>query len=124
MPDLRGLMWSDALDITQNLGITLKAATPSAKTGTIIVSSQKIKPGTIVKSGTEIIVGTLQPDFVAEKITAASIPDVRGMSVRRALTLLHAAGIKTKVIGQGGIVVRQEFRNGKEPLCILDCVRE
>ncbi len=124
VPDLRGLMWSDALDITQNLGITLKAATPSAKTGTIIVSSQKIKPGTMVKSGAEIIVGTLQPDFVAEKITAASIPDVRGMSVRRALTLLHAAGIKTKVIGQGGIVVRQEFRNGKEPLCILDCVRE
>ena len=78
----------------------------------------------LVKAGAEIVVGTLQPDFVAEKITAASIPDVRGMSVRRALTLLHAAGIKTKVIGQGGVVVRQEFRNGKEPLCIVDCVRD
>ena len=124
VPDVRGLMWTDALDIMQNLGLKLKPATPTPKTGAIIVSSQKIKAGTLVKVGAEIVVGTLQPDFVAEKITAASIPDVRGMSVRRALTLLHSAGIKTKVIGQGGVVVRQEFRNGKEPLCIVDCVRE
>lgn len=124
VPDLRGLMWADALDIAQNLGLKLKPISPNPKTGAIIISSQKIKPGAEVKLGTEIPVGTLQPDFVAEKITAATIPDVRGMSVRRALTLLHAAGIKTKVVGQGGVVVRQEFRNGKEPLCVLDCVRE
>jgi membrane peptidoglycan carboxypeptidase len=124
VPDLRGLMWADALDIAQNLGLKLKPLSPNPKTGSIIISSQRTKAGTEVKSGTEVLVGTLQPDFVAEKITASTIPDVRGMSVRRALTLLHAAGIKTKVVGQGGVVVRQEFRNGKEPLCILDCVRE
>lgn len=124
VPDFRGLMWGDALDIAQNLGLKIVSLTPTAKTGTIIVSTQKTKAGTLVQPGTIISVGTLQPDFVAEKITAATIPDVRGMSVRRALTLLHAAGIKTKVIGQGGVVIRQEFRNGKEPLCIVDCSRE
>ncbi len=124
VPDFRGLMWNDAVDIAQNLNLKIAPLTPNPKTGTIIVSSQKTKAGTLVKAGTAVLVGTLQPDFVAEKITAASIPDVRGMSVRRALTLLHAAGIKTKVIGQGGVVVRQEFRNGKEPLCIVDCVRD
>jgi hypothetical protein len=77
-----------------------------------------------VRPNTEITVSLLSPDFAAEKITAKTLPDVRGMSVRRALTLLHAAGVKTKVIGAGGTVTRQEFRDGKEPLCIIDCGKE
>jgi cell division protein FtsI (penicillin-binding protein 3) len=122
-PDFRGLLWDDALEAARAVGLKLTPIASNPKSGVIIVSGQKTKPGAPVKPGTEIIVQILQPDFVAEKMTAASIPNVRGMSIRRALTLLHAAGIKTKVIGQSGVVVRQEFRNGKEPLCIVDCTK-
>jgi membrane peptidoglycan carboxypeptidase len=123
VPDLRGLAWEDAQEIAQQLGLRLKI-TPANARPEGIIKEQRTKAGTAVKSNAEITVTTLRQDFAAEKITAKSVPDVRGMSVRRALTLLHAAGVKTKVIGQGGIVTRQEFRDGKEPLCIIDCGKE
>ncbi|MCS6807617.1 MAG: penicillin-binding transpeptidase domain-containing protein [Bacteroidota bacterium] len=124
VPDFRGLLWNDALDVAQHVGLKIAMPNAYAKTGEIVISGQRVNAGTLVKVGTVIAVDVLQPDFLSEKVSAATIPNVRGMSVRRALTLLHAAGIKTKVIGHGGVVVRQEFRGGKEPLCILDCVRE
>lgn len=123
VPDLRGLSWEDAQEIMQQLGLKLKILPTTARMEGII-KEQRTKAGTVVKPNAEVSVITLQPDFAAEKITAKSLPDVRGMSVRRALTLLHAAGVKTKVIGSGGIVSRQEFRDGKEPLCIIDCGKE
>ncbi len=123
MPDVRGLAWEDAQEIAQQLGIRIKITPATAHAGGII-KEQRTKAGTLVKPNAEVLVSTLQPDFAAEKLTAKSLPDVRGMSVRRALTLLHAAGVKTKVIGQGGTVTRQEFRDGKEPLCIVDCGKE
>ena len=121
--DLHGLVWEDAQEIAQQLGLRLKIAPPNKRTDGI-VKEQRTKAGTQVRPNTEITVTLLLPDFAAEKITAKTLPDVRGMSVRRALTLLHAAGVKTKVIGEGGTVTRQEFRDGKEPLCIIDCGKE
>ncbi|TAE29086.1 MAG: PASTA domain-containing protein [Candidatus Kapaibacterium sp.] len=123
VPDLRGLAWEDAQEIAQELGLKLKII-PANTRASGIVKEQLTKAGAVVRANAEISVQLLQPDFAAERVTAKTLPNVRGMSVRRALTLLHAAGVKTKVVGEGGIVTRQEFRDGKEPLCIIDCGKE
>jgi cell division protein FtsI (penicillin-binding protein 3) len=116
VPDFRGLPYSDALEVARNLGIKLKANIAGG-----VVQDQKPKVGTLVKSGMEIRITTTQPDITVDVLPNTTIPNVRGMTLRRALTLLHAANIKTSVVGQGSVVARQEFKDGREPLCILYC---
>ncbi len=116
VPDLRGLPYNDALEAAKNAGFKVRANIAGG-----VVQSQKPAAGMAAKTGAEIRVTTTQPDITVDALPNTTIPDVRGMALRRALTLLHAANIKTKVIGQGGIVQKQEFKDGKEPLCILDC---
>jgi cell division protein FtsI (penicillin-binding protein 3) len=116
VPDVRGLTLVAAKELAKESGFTVKTTASSG-----VVQTQKPKAGTAAQTTTEIVVSTTQPDITVDALPNTTIPDVRGMTLRRALTLLHAANIKTKVLGQGGTVYKQEFRDGKEPLCILDC---
>jgi cell division protein FtsI (penicillin-binding protein 3) len=123
VPDLRGLPYQSAVESARNLGLTLK---PNVAGG--VVQSQKPKAGTVLKARSTtttpemvIAVQTTQPDITVDALPNSTIPNVRGMTLRRALTLLHAANIKTKVVGQGSTVARQEFKDGRDPVCTLYC---
>lgn len=115
-PDFRGMQYQSALDLALSKGLTIKTSSPGG-----VVQEQKPRAGVTIKAGSVIMLTTMQPDITVDALPNTTIPNVRGMTLRRALTLLHAANIKTKVLGQGGIVYKQEFKDGKEPLCILDC---
>jgi hypothetical protein len=47
-------------------------------------------------------------------------PNVKGMSVRRAMSVLHAAGYQVRVIGQGKVIGQVYNKAGKKE-CILSC---
>lgn len=116
VPDLRGLPYKDALDVAQDAGYTIKANVVGG-----VIQDQKPKAGSALVAGGTIAVTTTQPDITVDALPNKNIPSVQGMTLRRALTLLHAANIKTKVVGQGSLVARQEFKDGKEPICTLYC---
>jgi cell division protein FtsI (penicillin-binding protein 3) len=116
VPDLRGLPYNDALETAKDAGYTLKANVVGG-----VIQDQKPKAGSPLAFGGTITATTTQPDITVDALPNKNIPSVQGMTLRRALTLLHAANIKTKVIGQGSIIVRQEFKDGREPVCTLYC---
>lgn len=80
------------------------------------VKTQKPKPGASVKPGSAIEAGYLDDGD-------GKIPNVRGLTTRRAANLLQNAGIKVKIDGSG--VVRSQrimrFGKDKERYCLLIC---
>ena len=111
VPDLRGLYVKDAIKIAQNLKLKL---TNTSETNSIIIS-QSLKPNQKVHIWGKIDIQTF------DKTKQAELPDVRGLTIRRAITILHNAGYKTKVIGSGKVSGQQWSREGKYRSCTLIC---
>lgn len=103
VPDVRGLEINVADSVLRRLG--LKSG-ENHETGLII--RQRPSAGSRIERGSVINVD-VQPK------TAPNRPDVLGFSLRRAITVLHAAGIEVRVLGSGR-VTRQEW---SDSLCTL-----
>lgn len=125
VPDIRGLEAADARDLLQRYGLRLKTDFSDG-----IVQTQEPRPGSKAEKGHEVLAHlrsslvTARADSTPELMRLHTArPDVRGLTLRRALNLLHAARIKTRVLGSG-VVRKQTWRkeNG-ETLCILECRR-
>jgi len=133
IPDLRGLSLENAKELLHGLGLRIKG--PSE--GTII--SQSKKPGTWLEKGRHVEVQTnsmsdgesQSKSFVINQsnmkipdtkqkspIKLKPMPDVRGMSVRRALSVLHSSGYTARLVGKGKVVSQLKSKSDPKE-CVL-----
>lgn len=117
VPNLNGLLIEDAGTILNNLGVRW---TSNSQSG--IVQSVFPKPGDKILRSTVIKIKS-SGDSLATK--PEKLPSVVGLSVRRALTVLHSSGIKTRVKGSGKVIRQIWERNERnEQICTLICSPE
>ncbi|MCO6466703.1 MAG: PASTA domain-containing protein [Bradyrhizobiaceae bacterium] len=95
VPDIRGLSPLTADTVLRRLGLSVDDPADSG-----VVLKQHPPYGQHVERGTKVTV-TLTPRM------PQSQPDVRGMLLRRAITVLHAAGYEVRVRGHGKVVSQQ-----------------
>ncbi|TAL68263.1 MAG: PASTA domain-containing protein [Bacteroidetes bacterium] len=108
VPDLRGLYVRDVLKIVQNLKLKLQNV---FDTNSVIIS-QNPKPTSKIKLWGKIDI------VVFDKSKKAELTDVRGLTLRRAITILNNSGIKSRVIGTGK--VSEQLWSGRKS-CTLIC---
>ncbi len=114
VPDVRGLGYQDAADLLHEFGLRLQS--PSSQG---IVYSQSPAPGSLAERGSSIDI-QLRTQPQNSTVTAV-IPDVRGMTLRRALNILNAARVETRVHGNGVVVSQRQEKKGKTVVCVLEC---
>jgi cell division protein FtsI (penicillin-binding protein 3) len=114
VPDVRGLTKESATEILHRTGLRLKTDNNDG-----VIQSQKPAPGTFLLKGTNVAVQIrpIAKTPVENVALKSEKPDVRGMSARRALALIHGAGFKAKVFGSG-VVVKQTWEGGT---CVIEC---
>jgi cell division protein FtsI (penicillin-binding protein 3) len=121
VPDVRGITVENAETVLHQNGLHLR------NRGQGIIGQQSPLPGKKVLRGTDVTAEfrvptpAIKKDSIEKAHAETLRPDVRGMAVRRALAVLHAANVKVKVLGSG-IVIRQTWTdNKKEKSCVIDC---
>ena len=124
VPDLRGISVEKAREMVHSIGLRL----PRNAEGIII--EQYVPKGFWLKKGTDIPIKTgdaskkktmILTDNSQKNIPGNQIrPNVKGMSVRRAMSVLHSAGYQVRVIGQGKVIGQVYNKAGKKE-CILSC---
>lgn len=107
VPNLIGLNTDDAKIMLNYLGLTLNT---NEKHG--IISSQTPKPGSSTKKNKPVVV-----NVNSFSSNSNSMPDVKGLSLRKAINILNNANIPIKVQGKG-LVIEQKILNDT---CILIC---
>lgn len=133
VPDLRGLTYANAKELLHDIGLRIKGP----QHGTVIHQSKK--PGVWLEKGKNIEVQTNMmsvPESQAKSfsvnqsrsishdkqqskpITSKPMPDVRGMSVRRALAVLHSSGFKARLVGKGKVVSQLKSKSDPKE-CVL-----
>ncbi|MFZ9760368.1 MAG: penicillin-binding transpeptidase domain-containing protein [Candidatus Kapaibacteriota bacterium] len=133
VPDLRGLTYANAKELLHDVGLRIKGS----ENGTVI--SQSKKPGIWLEKGKIVDVHTnvsatpvqqsksfafdnnhsIKPEQQhIKKNVLKPMPDVRGMSVRRALAVLHSSGYKARLVGKGKVISQVRSKvDAKE--CVL-----
>ncbi len=112
VPELRGMSMTRAKEIAQKAGVHLYR-TPDQG----IIITQSPAAGLSVPKSSPIIVTVRTKKQTQDSLN--SRPDVRGMSMRSALSVLHAAG-NTVLIKGSGYVAEQRWVNHKNQ-CLLLC---
>lgn len=101
-PYLEGLSKKDAIKILTSLNVDYKF---SGKSGFIL--EQTPTAGTTLNTGDEILLTlseTYMPiDSASIKKGFASIPELRGMSIRTASNILTSLGLKSSIVGSGTV---------------------
>jgi cell division protein FtsI (penicillin-binding protein 3) len=101
LPDLRGLDTEAARALCEKLGLRSMIQGEGR-----VVAAQRPVPGAMVGAGSVVTVGAVGADALRR------MPDVRGMSLRRALNLLNLCRIRPQVVGSG-IVRSQSVAPGR-----------
>ncbi|MDR0926164.1 MAG: PASTA domain-containing protein [Ignavibacteria bacterium] len=123
VPDLRGVVVDDATTILKEMGLSVNTDNSNG-----VVVSQHPSAGSRVKKNTNVILKVDLPSFenVNNETTAntftSKLPNVTGLSMRRAISILHNAGIRANVRGSG-VVKSQKWENKGEKgsVCVLVC---
>lgn len=133
VPDLRGLTFANAKELLHDVGLRIKGS----ENGTVISQSRKaglwLEKGKIVEVQTSVSASPMQQSksFAFDnnysikteqqpkkKNALKPMPDVRGMSVRRALAVLHSSGYKARLVGKGKVISQVRSKvDAKE--CVL-----
>lgn len=113
VPDVRGLSHDDALDLLHQFGLRMNAASTKG-----LAYEQTPLPDNTAERGSEV---TVLFRSAPDSTHATTIPNVRGMTLRRALNILNAAHVKTKIIGTGVVVRQRREMQGKQVVCVLEC---
>ena len=131
VPDLRGLSVEHAKEMLHEIGLRIKGTHHG------IIINQSIREGTWLEKGKSVNVITedaiskdMSKTFALKDTNAIGkkdpgkptilkpMPDVRGMSIRRALSVLHASGYTARLTGKGKVISQsRSTTNPKE--CIL-----
>lgn len=121
VPDVRGITVENAETVLHQNGLRL------SNRGQGIIAQQSPLPGKKVLRGTDVLAEYRVPtpaikrDSIEKAHADALRPDVRGMAMRRALAVLHAANVKVKVQGSGTVVKQTWSVGGKEKSCVIEC---
>jgi len=94
VPDIRGLDVLTADTVVRRLGLSIQDSLPDSG----MVMRQKPLPGARVERRDTVYV---------ELQLAPARPDVIGLSLRRAITVLHAAGYEVRVKGTGRVTAQE-----------------
>ena len=123
VPELKGLSIDDAQIILTDLGLKTKS---DARTGIII--SQTPNAGSKVDRSTAITLQVNSPrveshsNGISGNQSTSDLPNVQGLSLRRAISILHNAGFKANVRGSGLVrEQRWEVNENNEYICLLIC---
>lgn len=120
VPDLRGLSPQAAEQMAAAAGLRLVR-----EHGAGPVLRQSIAPGTRIERGTDITVTPLSARDTTTRATDSPfgpLPDVRGMTLRRALAVLQSAGARPRVRGSGTVKQQSYERNAAGTIvCTLVC---
>lgn len=114
VPEVRGLTDEAARALLHEYGLRMNRPVAG------YVLRQNIPPRTAVENGREIMVETL-PAAPREPDSAKPRPDVRGLPVRRALALLHSAGVTVSISGSGKVLRQTWGGTPAAPACALEC---
>ncbi len=118
VPEVRGIISSGADDILHGNGLRMMKQYDG------IVVRQNVQPGIKVRRGSSIIVETrpimteTSKNFQKQNMTFSK-PDVRGISLRRALAILHNSGVMVKATGRGKVV--NQIWKSDSSFCTVEC---
>lgn len=117
MPDVRGMTYRMAKDILDNTGLHYSQ---KEQKGTVVI--QAPAAGTKIPVYAPVVLTIRSARSVNADLNqnVISRPDVRGMSVRRALAVLHAAGNTVSIKGSG-YVREQIWYNKEKKSCTIFC---
>jgi hypothetical protein len=91
---------------------------------TAVVVRQDPAPGSWTHKGAPITISSKfasDSSGIASKSQQIIRPDLRGMTIRRAVNILHKNGIKSIVRGGGKVVEQQWKVENKSIICTLIC---
>ncbi|MDZ4745835.1 MAG: penicillin-binding transpeptidase domain-containing protein [bacterium] len=94
VPDIRGLDVLTADTVVRRLGLRMQDSLPDSA----MIMRQEPLPGTRVERAATVHV---------ELQTSPTRPDVVGLSLRRAITVLHSAGFEVRVKGTGRVTAQE-----------------
>jgi membrane peptidoglycan carboxypeptidase len=119
VPYLKGMLVSEAIEKTDDLGLRLNDYARSEN----IVIDQDPPAGEYLLKGTniriqEFDISILKRDSV---YTAENLPDLKGMPLKTAITFLHKIGFRAKVHGSGRVHDQKWQLSTKEKTCVLIC---
>ncbi len=118
VPDLRGMEWSQADRLVHERGLRLAQ---SEALGVIVRQNPPAGSTVIRGSAIDIEIGSQSVANDSTKKSPASLPDVRGLSLRRAVAILHAGNVVVHVQGSGRVRSQSwSTRNGMRH-CTLNC---
>lgn len=121
IPNLIGKTFFEAQNIAEALN--LKIETDDETENTFIFSqeplpSTKVAPQTVIKVKLKNKNAYFQTN---DDLVSLKKIDLRGLSIRKALSILHSKGIKAKIIGKGKVVSQFWYLNNKQLECELKC---
>ncbi len=120
MPELVGLSVDDARNIIKELRLNCNLREES----TGIIVSQVPRAGTCINRNSKIILlNSITNKMTNSKQDLNDVPNVKGLPLRRAVSLMHNCGIKTKIYGSGKVKEQKIEINKKtkDKVCILIC---
>jgi len=120
VPQLKGMKYETAQAVLTPLGLTLTIDTDKTNSNkeNCIIINQNPYPAARIKKGSSIKVN------LEELNTAPNIkrPNVIGMPLRSAISVLHINGYKANVSGSGKVYAQEwKLNEKKEHICYLKC---
>jgi len=112
VPNIIGMMSQDAQKYLKKIGLILKSNDDADG----IILMQNPKAGNFIAKNQEVKVEVYSDSNKGNKASHAEYPDVKGLSLRRAINILHAKGIKVKIHGRGIVYTQRIQRSQKDGL--------
>jgi cell division protein FtsI/penicillin-binding protein 2 len=119
VPNIIGCYVEDAIDELDIIGFQLE----NYKRSDNIVISQQPTPGEFIAKGTDIRIEEYEiTSHKADTINNEDyLPDLSGLPLKKAITVLHKFGYKAKVSGSGIVHDQKWIINRKPKTCVLIC---
>lgn len=118
MPDVRGMTYDMAKEILDNSGLRYSQ---KKQEGTIVIQAPAAGARIPLYSPVVLTIRSVRSvNADSSQNGISSRPDVRGMSVRRALAVLHAAGNTVTIKGSGYVREQLWYNKGKKS-CTIVC---
>lgn len=118
VPNFRGMLFCDAYSLMRIYGFN-----PASKDSTSrrVIVRQDPAPRTKVHKGTTVYFGFDNMDDVSSLTAEVVRPNLVGLSVRRAVNILHSKSIRVVVKGSGKVRQQVWSGAGKNVVCTLHC---
>ncbi len=120
VPDLRGMQWTQAEQLIHEKGLRLDRGNEEG----VIARQQPVAGSRVIRGTTLSIEYSTETGPIASDSTRTLLDkqlDVRGLSLRRAVAILHANNIIVRVQGSGRVRSQEWSTQKKQRYCTLHC---